>query len=706
MFKRKKPLAKSFCCFMVMVMFFCYFGMMKTFASSVYVRPKKSVFLVMDDSGSMTTAGREHDANYALQTFLATLDRDDEVNVYFLHDEKTFGDIDISKKNQSLISNIKNNYPTSAGDTPYDVVTEAAKDLQNRAKTDSSYEYWLVVITDGGFNKGFSAQNFLDTFVKTKLKSGDYPHFMYIGIGDSLGIFKVTSGFEKYVCIDSDPDIIKAMNNATLDITNRQLIKTSNADGKSLKFTLPYPVRNIVILAQNKQTNINSADCKSDLKLDEKYDIEYPINNPGLQHSTVYYITEKNSSSIKSGDVCLHFNTDIKAGDAIIMVEPAIGINAKYIDEGGNEIDPSDMKIGQDIHIELDICDSETNDPIQLDDSFGTVDKSIIINETEYNGDKVDFTVDSKDVSVDMIAKFSDGFVLDVHDDYTDLEILETISLFISNSGSFECDIDQLKDAEGITVTPLINGNTFSEDAFKDTKLCVKGENFFTNRFEIDKDEANKTYIIHPKGGFFKVLTPKEEKTFEIEFTTASGNNITESINVLITGKRNVLSVILIILGIGILMYLVVCEITRKRFPRGSYVQYFMVNNDGTVAGKLTDRVFMNKASLKNINSYIPLPLRKYRFNGDKEYECEHLTFEPFNDQQIVVKGVGDGENRLYVPIDFDGEEQMVNAPVGIENNPDNLWLEPDTFVRDYDWSIIIRYSTKKYDKDNGIDPF
>lgn len=678
-------------------------------AASVYVRPKKTVYLVMDDSGSMDGQS-ENDANYALQTFLAVLDKDEEVNIYFLNKKRKLKDINIADKSNEMLAKVRVNYPEANGSTPFDTVTDAAEDLKKAVAKDSDREYWLVVITDGGFSGG-NPQNYIEKFSGTPLKNGDYPNFLYVGIGGGQA-FSVPSGAENRFFLEASNDIIKAMNEAVVHITNRQILKASNVDSNTIAVDLPYPARNIVVLAQTYDTKINSYNASSSLDISENYRVEYPVKNPSLQYTSVGYVTEAQGSSIKSGHIELTYDKNIKADKIIVMVEPAIGINAVYIGEGGLEIDPKDMQVGEEVTVQMTVCDSETNAPLDSTSVFGDVTQYITVNGTRYDGNNVKFKVPEKDLEIDLVAEFSDGFVLDINDKYTDLKAKREISMFVSNGGYFEADIKDLKNTSGIVVTPLLNGSNFTAEDLRSSSLYVKGGGFFTNRFDIEKDEANGTFVIHPRAGFLKIFTPTDEVSFEIEFSDGQGKVLKDTISVKITGDRPILPFILGIIGLLIIAYIIWVEVTRKRFPKGSYVKYYNVNNDGAPDANLSDRIFLNRPSLEKLvnGSYLPIPYAKYKVKGD--FGCTDITFVANSKYLVNIEGVVDTEytdeygffnkTTSYVPINSEGDMLTVQAPIDDDTKTTSFLLPIGYYLRKANFERCIRMSTKKFDEENG----
>ncbi len=674
-------------------------------AASVYVRPKKTVYLVMDDSGSMGGKS-QNDANYALQTFLSVLDKDEQVVVYFLNQKKAVGDIDISQKSNKLIENVRVKYPDSTGSTPFRVVREAAEDLRKASSKDPSREYWLVVIADGAFDSGSNHKNYMKKFTKTPLKSGEYPKFLYVGIGGGGGAFTVPKGAENRFFLADSSDIIEAMNEAVLHITNRYEIKAKNKDKKTLTFNLPYPARNIVVLAQTYKTKIASYKSASDLNIGEIYRIKYPVDNPSLQHSTVGYITEKNGSSIKSGTVSLTFDHNIDASKTIVMVEPAIGIKAVYFGEGNQAISPQDMQVGGNVTVEMTLCDSETDEKLPSDTAFGKVNQYITVNGTKYDGATVSFVVPAKDLDISLVAEFSDGFVLDISEKVTGLVAKRDVSLFISDSGYFEADIKDLGKANGIVVTPLVNGANLTPEDMSKSTLTISGGSLFKNRFDIVPDETSGTYTIHPRAGLFKIFTPTDEQNFEITFNDGVEKTVSDTITVKITGRRPYPEIVILLLIILLIIYLIYVEATRIRFPRGAYVKYYTVTKKGKPDTSLSERIYLNRPSLDKLKngSYLPIPHTSYKVSG--KLSCEGLTFVAYpNKTSVRIDGIEDivitndygrkTKTTTYIPINKTGKVIATDSPIDQKVKLKFLLLPVGYFIRHHQNKGCAEISTK-----------
>lgn len=700
------------CIFLMLVMLLCAISVE---AASVYSRPKKSVYLVLDDSGSMIGSPNA-DANYALQTFLATMDKDDEVNIYFLNAGSVYNRVDISQKSDAFLENIRKNYPNADNGTPFAVVSQAAEELKHSVDKDSDKEYWLVIVTDGEFTSETDWQGYLNLFTTTPLKNGAYPHVLFLGIADpgrSVIVPEIPAGAENRFFVESEQNMITAMNKATRDISNRQEVRASNADANTLEFELAYPVRNIVVLAQNKQTRVLSADCASTLRLDETYHVQYPVNNPALQYTTVCFLTEKSGSSISAGRVKLTFDGPISASDVIVMVEPAIGISARYVTEGGVEIDPQNAKVGQELTVTMSICDPETGALLDPQLFFGDVTQSITVNGTIYDGDTASLVLQDPDLDITMLARFSDGFTLDIHDTFSNLQMNRDITLFLSNAGKFSDDIKNLGKAEGIVVTPLVSGAGMSAEDIKSSSLTVKSGNPFSNRFSVKKNPSAGTFTIRPKAGIFSVFTPTTEQEFEIVFRTDKGEEVRDTIYVTITGDRPIILVIAVILGVLLLLALIIAYVTQTRFPRGSYIKYYtVINGRPDLENSLGKRIFLRRLisplpwtrrhSVKGLKKigYIPLP-----------HDCSDLTFFARRGESaidiagICGKNVNGDVQLTYYMIYEDGSGVWARNEIkniAAEGGRGVLYWDRDIYLLSADQEICIRYSTKSFDRTIG----
>lgn len=534
-------------------------------AASVYARPDKHIYLVMDDSGSMEAYDRYKEANYSLQTLLAMTDKTDTVDLYFLNSKTSkIGKLDLANKSNKMLEKVRVNYPDADGGTPYDVVHQAQQDLKSSVKDNSDDEYWLIVVTDGGFDTAsIDCESDIVTFSKTQLKNGTYPNVLCVSINSSS--FVSASKISENLKTLENADVRTSMNEAAKIISDRIEISKFNlsSDGKNISFNTPYPAKNIIIFSQETKTSITNHSSTANIKTDETYEVVNPNTN---KPSSVCFVTEKSGGSIPSGPISFNFSSKLDTNNTVVLVEPAIALAAHFYNQDGTECDPQDLRIGETAKLVFTICDPATNQPIDESVINGGVKYSADINGTTYNDNEIDFTIDSEDLTIDMFAEFTDGFTLDIHKEFTDLEPVTLVSMVISDGGNFSEDLYSLDDSSYITATPYVNGAQFTADQISKSNLRIKGDNFFTSRFVIEPDTASGVFRIYPKGGIFKVFTPFTTE-LEVTLEPIAGDPVTERVTVELTGPRRWLPFILAILGILILIYLIVVYSYKKKFP-------------------------------------------------------------------------------------------------------------------------------------------
>lgn len=579
---------KSVAVFVCMMLLFSFCAICAS-AADVYKRPQKHIYLVLDDSGSMED-DREYDSNYALQVMVAMMDKTDTMTVYFLNDQSALsGSVDLKNKSNSMLENIKVKYPKASGGTPYDAVMQAKKDLRNAVAADDDSEYWLIVVTDGGFDS--SSMNYEEDIVnfakgvnakgkEEHLKNGKLPNVMCVSINCYSFVSEQNYKNLSNLHVIENMDVIPSMTAAAQAISGRVEIKdvTYSSDGKSLSFKIPYPAKNIIIFTQNTETETVSYTSNEELNISENYHVARPVPKKSLHNpSTVSFITEKNGKSIKAGYVSFEMSKEIVPENTVVFIEPSIGLRAEFYNQDGDKCDPTDLKIGETAEVRYSLWDPDS-DTVILDSMMnGKVDYTVEINgdvqaENTQKSDPangvhvVDFVVSDSTLELDVTAKFPDLFILNVEKKYTGITQQILPDLTLSNGGNFSADVNSLDDTYFVTATPSYNGRILTEGEMKGATLTIKGGNFFTSRFKIEKDEAAGEFRIFPKGGLFKVITPVNSEV-DVIFVSERSEQVTAKLNVELTGERNWWPFIITLLIIALIIYLIVVYSIKPKFP-------------------------------------------------------------------------------------------------------------------------------------------
>lgn len=550
-------------------------------AASVFKRQKKSIFLVMDDSGSM---GDNHgvtdatNANYSLQTLLAMTDKNDSVKLYFLNE--TFGisgKLDMTNKSNQLIEKVRDGYPYRGGGTPYSQVRKAQQELRDSARANDETDYWLVVVTDGSFDEetdGSMTNNDLRKFAGETLANGTHPNVLFISIGMNSAVD--STGLSNLHVVEQ-MDVISSMNLAAKTIASRVEAQDTrySAGNAQITFTVPYPSANIVVFTQNKKVTITGHNALTPLNTSENYTVSYPVPNPKLGDSTVCFITPQDGTSIPMGEISLTFDKGLDPKNTTVLFEPAIGLTAHIFNQDGQEVDPASLRVGEKATIKFSLCDSKTNQPISDSSLGGPVSYNAVINGQNYQSNDFEFTVDSETLDIQLSSTLPDGYVLNIHNTYNDLTEFRNVGFSLSNGGMFHSDYSQLNQAPGTDANITLNGQPLTPEQFKDFSLRIQGENQFASRFSVKKDETASKFVIHPKKGWISLFTPYN-KTYTVELTDKKDGSVyTASYTVEIPGTRPWIALIIWILAIGALIYMIGVFVTKGYFPKGTIFLYY-----------------------------------------------------------------------------------------------------------------------------------
>ena len=222
----------------------------------------KQINIVMDDSGSMFWDGqraldRWSFAKYSLEVFAALMNREDTVNVYLMSNFKDGKipagptlQIQGTQTSQDRVQQVRK-LPLAGYGTPYAPVEKAASDL----KDSSALEKWLVILTDGKFDKIKSSkvQKDLRDFV-----SGD-PKFKIasLAIGDDAAQLPTDERIGIYSFrAESSQELLKRMN----EMANLIFQRVAQELPKGA-FIWPTDIatRDVYVFAQGEGVEIKSA---------------------------------------------------------------------------------------------------------------------------------------------------------------------------------------------------------------------------------------------------------------------------------------------------------------------------------------------------------------------------------------------------------------------------------------------------------------
>ncbi len=331
-------------------------------AESLYT--KKIVSLVYDDSSSMTP-DRWACANYALQTFCGMLNSEDELYVTYMSDSQKPDSINLSKDGiQDEVDGIRAH--SDCGATPFDAVREAYAKLQNVNDKSDNTQYWLVVITDGGFNDVGMDEGFKNLLFEYKevnnggkienvevlkeMPNGTNPHVVFLGIDRAptpkLGVIDVRS--------TTTDNLVGEMSSMASEVSGRvkmdsSKIKLSN-DKKNVEINPGMPYLNLAVFGKNTDAQILGVSFSGEgagpeimRKAELSSPKTTPTGNPSERASfsgTAYLIGDENKKL--DGTLTLTFDKEVEIDKLDILYEPAIELR-RVITVNGKEIPEDDL---------------------------------------------------------------------------------------------------------------------------------------------------------------------------------------------------------------------------------------------------------------------------------------------------------------------------------------------------------------------------
>lgn len=344
----KKTILKTF----VVVIMTILFVNTITFSNNITNTTKKVIGIVYDDSWSMVSNGEDYAyANYAVQNIIAFMNETDELFVVKMSDKYNFETIDVKSKNVKA-SNIleTEKWDSFADETPFEAVETAIehmKDLKSIYGTSDNTEYFLIVLTDGGF-EGMPSDltsylNNVSDFMSDVLYESIW---ICVGSKSSYSSFmSKLSGANNTSSISTNnkDGISKALFDTMQKIYGRISKKDKDIEGRNNRVSInyEYPISKIIVYEQDQAVALKSVHS-SDGNIYTNATIYSPKKNNQngkLKLKSNIIEINGNNKSIKEGKIDLEFedSIDISENKLQIIVEPALGLDLYVINESGDK---------------------------------------------------------------------------------------------------------------------------------------------------------------------------------------------------------------------------------------------------------------------------------------------------------------------------------------------------------------------------------
>lgn len=362
---RKMKYAVVLICLMLLSLVLCSTALAAT------TQQKKIVYVVMDDSGSMS-GDRWSYANYAVQVLGGLMNEGDEMKVYYLN-KNTVHQVDLSAK--GIASSLKSISRMSvSGNTPFERVQQAQQAISAR-KVEEGAKYWLFVISDGGYNSGATRtpdevrRKFLG-FVGDGIGSRHYPlEMVFFTIGDDKHRIDKNSATaaeltEKGIyCYHAEleRDIVARMGEIADRISGRSRLEGNDlqkVDGKTIRVQSDIPLFNFIVLSQNNNAQLTDISCSTGTSMQVSRTAPVQAPKPEPLKANVFTV-DAGKGHIPPGTYTLTFDKNVELKDMAVLCEPALQV-VLYTD------DPAKVTEGGSLQVSAKILEYGTQNVYQL----------------------------------------------------------------------------------------------------------------------------------------------------------------------------------------------------------------------------------------------------------------------------------------------------------------------------------------------------
>ncbi len=375
---------------------------------------RKIVTVVFDDSFSMANENRYSNANYAIQAFIALLNEQDELHLVYMSDaarqlaaqpdnfdsSAIAVDADLSNP-QAGADQVRNN-PWHGAGTPFGSVQIGYNELVSHEDTDPSTQYYLIVLTDGGFMDDATNQITIDTGTVQGLFESFYGKLMpnqthmntyYLAIGAEAVALTDRPDLNFHAQTASDgQSMIRAIGTLADTISGRYRLDVSeiSVQDSMVTFTSALPLKSVSFLSQGRETAVASVTGPNG----ENYEIKRNVTLSPDSYNTDSslfgnaILTDADGVNMPAGTYQVQFTAGVDSNTLAIMIEPAVECRlvVQYQGEIFSAEKLAEIPEGETVTITAQAVESGTDTPV--DSSFleaGTANMLVY----EVNGNEI-----------------------------------------------------------------------------------------------------------------------------------------------------------------------------------------------------------------------------------------------------------------------------------------------------------------------------
>ena len=343
------------------------FGILGSFAISASAAngdeiraAKKIISVVYDDSGSMY-GDRWVYANYAMQALTALLNEQDELYMTYMSRPSSSNRVDLTNIS-GAVKDIRN-WAHSSG-TPGESLDTAKDRLDGISESDSSTQFWLVILTDGDIDDlNMTLQAKLDSFKGARMSNGSSLNVAYLAMGSGAVRASADTGKGLYTYDAADSASITTTMSKIANLISGRITAddVKQVDEKTISFRSDLPLYSVSILSQGSSATVTAASStEQTLNVNRNIPLNAfePFKNTDLTLSGNATVINREDGQgviqiIQADTYTVTFSEPVSKDDLVVQYEPAIGLKM-ILTRGGVEItDPSALLIDDKVSVEM-----------------------------------------------------------------------------------------------------------------------------------------------------------------------------------------------------------------------------------------------------------------------------------------------------------------------------------------------------------------
>lgn len=565
------------------------------FADSVVTKDIKTyeVAVVYDNSGSMYSNGKNSwcKAKYSMEIFANMLNYScgDVLKIYPMWDVTTDGSTNGGSHNPIVINSsedikkIHDMYTVKAQDTPLAPVKEAYKNL----KESKANEKWLIVLTDGEFNRDERNSAKTEINIKNELKkrATDGIKVQYLGIGKEALKIESDENRNFYASNTSDAELSEEL----VNICNK-IFKRTEYPGKikNGRISLDMSMNALIVFVQGKNAEVQQLIGSNEIPVSEDSgEIKYSELSCGNYRNAS--IDTNLAGRVVSFGACEKgaYNLKYVGGDSIkVYYEPDVDIKVEFFDESGDTVDTSAEAINQGNYtVEYSLVDGKTGEDVSKSDLLGKVKLSAKLVNSDgseqdvANGGTVTLKPDEQ-TFIEVTGKYLDDYTITTRDNesaYTfrvaNTDKVEVVTYIKEPHNWFS--IKKHNEWQPVRVDVTLGGKKLTDEQLVSSEINIFSKNNIKYKVEpINGESAYNVYLGQDSAGnYIEPKTGKQKIKTVATVDDGNGSIIEGSATDKIKVKKYpwIVDLLAKIIGIILLLLLILWWTSHKSFPKKMY---------------------------------------------------------------------------------------------------------------------------------------